>query len=85
MQIATLERTRRIQAILTRRHPLREKIASVEENLRSLTHCLSTLVQDRDRLISQQRSGTWSGNPTVSSRKDRTASTRYGSGHLRFR
>ncbi|MGF1589649.1 MAG: hypothetical protein ACFCU7_10460 [Pleurocapsa sp.] len=53
MQFATLERTKRIQAILSCRLPLREKIASVEANLRSLAHCLSTLVQNRDFLISQ--------------------------------
>ena len=53
MQITTAERTKQIQAILARRLPLREKIAAVEGNLRSLSHSLETLSQNRDRLISQ--------------------------------
>ncbi|MDJ0568736.1 MAG: hypothetical protein QNJ53_06780 [Pleurocapsa sp. MO_192.B19] len=53
MQIATTERTKQIQAILERRLPLREKIATVEGNLRSLSRSLETLDQNRDRLITQ--------------------------------
>ncbi|WP_319421713.1 hypothetical protein [Pleurocapsa sp. FMAR1] len=45
MQIATTERTKQIQAILNRRLPLREKIATVEANLRSLSRSLETLSQ----------------------------------------
>ena len=43
MPTITTERTKQIQAILARRLPLREKIASVEENLRSLNRSLETL------------------------------------------
>ena len=53
MQTITTERTRQIQAIITQRLPLREKIATVEQNLRSLSHSLETLTQNRDRLITQ--------------------------------
>ncbi len=53
MQIATPARTKQIQAILTRRLPLREKIASVEAKVRLLARSLETLSQNRDRLISQ--------------------------------
>lgn len=53
MQIATTQRTKQIQEILNQRLPLREKIATVEVNLRSLNRCLETLTINRDRLISQ--------------------------------
>ena len=52
MQITT-KRTRQIQAILDRRLPLREKIAAVEGNLRSLSHSLATLSHNCSSLISQ--------------------------------
>ncbi|MGL5942545.1 MAG: hypothetical protein ACRC2S_19640 [Waterburya sp.] len=53
MQIATTARTRQIQAILNQRLPLREKIASLEGNLRSLSRFLETLSTNRNHLISQ--------------------------------
>lgn len=53
MQTVTTERTKQIKAIITQRLPLREKIATVEQNLRSLDRSLETLTQNRDRLISQ--------------------------------
>ncbi|MEM8722605.1 MAG: hypothetical protein AAGE84_25505 [Cyanobacteria bacterium P01_G01_bin.39] len=53
MHTTTTERTKQIQAILTRRLPLREKIAAVEANLRSLSDSLATLSQNRDLLIPQ--------------------------------
>ncbi len=53
MQITTAERTKQIQAILDQRLPLREKIATVEGNLRSLSRSLETLATNRDRLIFQ--------------------------------
>ena len=61
MPTITTERTKQIQAIVAQRLPLREKIASVEQNLRSeampsglsLAHSLDTLSQNRDRLVSQ--------------------------------
>ncbi|HEY9767236.1 MAG TPA: hypothetical protein V6C71_01860 [Coleofasciculaceae cyanobacterium] len=67
MQITTAERTKQIPEILSQRLPLRAKIATAESNLRSLAHSLENLAANRDRLIIQQRSGTWSGFPTVSS------------------
>ena len=53
MQITTTQRTKQIQAILERRLPLREKIAVVESNLRSLSYSLKTLSHNRAGLISQ--------------------------------
>ena len=53
MQTITTERTRQIQAIIAKRLPLKEKIAAVENNLRSLSHSLETLVNNRRSLISQ--------------------------------
>ena len=53
MQTITTERTRQIQAIIAQRLPLREKIATVENNLRSLDSSLKTLTHNRERLISQ--------------------------------
>ena len=53
MQITTTQRTKQIQAILERRLPLREKIAAVEGNLRSLSYSLEALSHNRERLISQ--------------------------------
>ena len=53
MQTIITERTKQIQAIVAQRLPLREKIATVEQNLRSLSLSLETLSQNRDRLIPQ--------------------------------
>ena len=53
MQITTTQRTKQIQAIIEQRLPLREKIAAVESNLRSLSYSLETLSHNHDRLISQ--------------------------------
>ena len=53
MQAVTTERTKQIRAIIAQRLPLREKIAIVEQNLRSLARLLQTLSHNRDRLISQ--------------------------------
>ena len=53
MQITTTQRTKQIQAIIERRLPLREKVAAVESNLRSLSYSLETLSHNHDRLISQ--------------------------------
>ena len=53
MQITTTQRTKQIQAIIEQRLPLREKIAAVESNLRSLSYSLETLSHNRDRLTSQ--------------------------------
>ena len=53
MQIVTTDRAKQIQEILSRRLPLREKIATVEGNLRSLSRSLETLSTNRDLLITQ--------------------------------
>ena len=51
MQTITTERTRQIQAIIARRLPLREKIATVETNLRSLDRCDRSSISSQDNAI----------------------------------
>ena len=63
MPTITTERTRQIQAIVAQRLPLREKIATVEHNLRSLARSLETL--------SQHGSGICSRLESISSRQNR--------------
>lgn len=53
MQIATTLRTRKIQEIVTQRLPLREKIATVEDNLRSLANFLDNLAISRNHLMAK--------------------------------
>ena len=55
--LTSIDRSRRIGQILEQRRPLRQKIATIEDNLRSLLRHFDNLTQQRDSILGQIADG----------------------------